>query len=168
MARRNQLQLDHFLPYRLSVLTNVVSGAIAANYDRRFGLSIPEWRVLAVLGENAELSAAQVAQRTAMDKVAVSRAVASLLKARRISRSVASSDRRRSALRLTAAGRQVYAEVVPIALHYERQLLQPLEPADQSALDRILAALLCRAEALGPAQDVPPAQRSRRPDDQSA
>jgi DNA-binding MarR family transcriptional regulator len=153
MARRNQLQLDQFLPYRLSVLTNVVSGAIAASYARRFALTIPEWRVLAVLGENSELSAAQVAQRTAMDKVAVSRAVASLLRARRISRSIASADRRRSALRLTAAGRQVYAEVVPIALNYERQLLQPLEAGDQAALDRILAALLCRAEALGPAQD---------------
>jgi DNA-binding MarR family transcriptional regulator len=156
MARRNPLQLDRFLPYRLSVLTNVVSGAIAASYARRFGLSIPEWRVLAVLGENPELSAAEVAQRTAMDKVAVSRAVASLLRARRLSRTVSAADRRRSALRLTASGRQVYAEVVPIALNYERQLLQPLDAADQAALDRILAALLCRAEALGPAQDAPP------------
>lgn len=151
MARRNNLQLDRFLPYRLSVLSNVVSGAISASYARRFALTIAQWRVLAVLGQSAELSAAEVAQRTAMDKVAVSRAVASLLRARRISRSLTVGDRRRSALRLTAAGRAVYAQVVPLALAYERDLLRSLNAEERLALERILTALLCRAKEMGPA-----------------
>lgn len=67
------LDLEHFLPYRLSVLSNTVSTALAGAYARRFGLSIPQWRVIAVLARTPGLSAAAVAERTAMDKVAVSR-----------------------------------------------------------------------------------------------
>ena len=151
MARRNTLRLESFLPYRLSVLTNVVSTAIAASYARRFKLSIPEWRVLAVLGQTPELSAAQVSLRTAMDKVAVSRAVASLLRTRRVSRAISASDRRCFALSLTAAGHQVYAEVVPVARSYERALLRGLRLNDRRALDRALRLLLRRASVIGPA-----------------
>src|SRR5689334_12108617 len=103
MPRAATLELDRFLPYRLSVLSNIVSTAIAGAYQDRFGLTIPEWRVMAVLAMNPGLSAAEVAQRTAMDKVAVSRAVASLLKERRIAREMARSDRRRSLLKLAPA-----------------------------------------------------------------
>ncbi len=69
------MQLDRFIPYRLSVLTNTVSMVIASAYEREFGLTIPQWRVMAVLARYPELSAIEVAERTAMDKVAVSRAV---------------------------------------------------------------------------------------------
>ena len=79
MARPPKLHLEKFLPYRLSVLSNTVSSAIAAAYFMNFGLSIPEWRVMAVLAANPGLSAAEVTARTAMDKVAVSRAVKSLI-----------------------------------------------------------------------------------------
>jgi DNA-binding MarR family transcriptional regulator len=147
---RSRLRLERFLPYRLSVLSNVVSTAIAGAYAERFGLSIPEWRVLAVLAEEADLSAAEVALRTAMDKVAVSRAVRSLLRERRIERRIAPGDRRRSALRLAAAGKRVYAQVVPFALRYERALVAPLPHAERSALDRILRVLQRRAASLGP------------------
>ena len=74
-----ELDLDRFLPYRLSVLSNRISQAIARLYQARFGFGITEWRVIAVLGRYPELSANAVAERTAMDKVAVSRAVAHLL-----------------------------------------------------------------------------------------
>ena len=110
------LLLENFLPYRLSVLTNLVSTAIAGAYRERFGLSIPEWRVLAVLANSPDLSAAEVAQRTAMDKVAVSRAVRALLKTARLERRMAHTDRRRSVLRLTAAGRLVHAGSPPSRL----------------------------------------------------
>lgn len=80
------LILDRFLPYRLSVLSNTVSTAIANRYTERFDLRIPEWRVLAVLGMQPGLSAADVAARTAMDAVAVSRAVTRLLKQGRLER----------------------------------------------------------------------------------
>jgi DNA-binding MarR family transcriptional regulator len=144
------LLLEDFLPYRLSVLTNLVSNAIAGTYRERFGLSIPEWRVLAVLANSADLSAAEVAQRTAMDKVAVSRAVSSLLQSARLERRMARADRRRSVLRLTAAGRHVHAEVAPFALAYERSLLRPLARAERVALDRALDILLGRAVQIGP------------------
>ena len=151
MAKATTLELDRFLPYRLSVLSNIVSTAISGAYEKRFGLSIPEWRVLAVLAMTPDLSAAEVAQRTAMDKVAVSRAVASLLKQRRIVRQTARADRRRSLLRLSMAGRKVYAQVVPVALHYEQDLLAPLSKQDRAAVDRAVRILLGRATEIGPA-----------------
>jgi DNA-binding MarR family transcriptional regulator len=151
MTRRPDLKLDQFLPYRLSVLTNTVSSAIAAAYSRRFGLTIPEWRVLAVLAENPGLSAAEITVRTAMDKVAVSRAVASLLTRRAIMRSTSVRDRRRSHLELTTQGNKVYAEVVPFARAYEQELLEPLSRAERAALDHLLRVLLGRATEIGPA-----------------
>jgi DNA-binding MarR family transcriptional regulator len=151
MAKVTTLELDRFLPYRLSVLSNIVSTAISGAYEKRFGLTIPEWRVLAVLAMTPDLSAAEVAQRTAMDKVAVSRAVASLLKERRIVRKTARADRRRSLLRLSVAGRRVYAKVVPVALDYEKDLLAPLTQKDREAVDRAVRILLGRAAEIGPA-----------------
>lgn len=157
---RRKFQLDTFLPYRLSALSNVVSHAIAAHYARRFRLSIPEWRVMAVLAQSPGLSAAEVASRTAMDKVAVSRAVASLLRAGRIERRIASGDRRRSVLELSRAGEAVYARVVPVALRYEHSLLEPLSPTDRRTLERLLRVLHGRAMELGQA---PPTDGVGRP-----
>jgi DNA-binding MarR family transcriptional regulator len=150
MAPRPKLHLENFLPYRLSVLSNTVSSAIAAAYFAHFGLSIPEWRVMAVLAANPGLSAAEVTARTAMDKVAVSRAVATLLAAGRLRRTTVKSDRRRTHLDLTPAGTRVYAQVVPVALNYERHLIAPLSARDRATLDRILRVLLGRAIELGP------------------
>ncbi|MEY3337341.1 MAG: hypothetical protein RL245_333 [Pseudomonadota bacterium] len=149
MSETPRLQLDRFLPYRLSVLSNLVSSAIAGSYSSRFGISIPEWRVMAVLAMQPELSAAQVAERTAMDKVAVSRAVSSLLDKGRIERSVSPGDRRRSILKLSAEGVNIYREVVPLALRHEQSLLDVLDSTDRVALERILDTLLGRARVLG-------------------
>jgi DNA-binding MarR family transcriptional regulator len=151
MATHPKLHLEKFLPYRLSVLSNTVSSAIAAAYFMNFGLSIPEWRVMAVLAANPGLSAAEVTARTAMDKVAVSRAVGALLAAGRLHRTTAPADRRRTHLALTRAGERVYARVVPMALEYERSLVAPLSRRDRAALDRLVRVLLGRAVELGPA-----------------
>jgi DNA-binding MarR family transcriptional regulator len=86
-----------------------------------------------------------------MDKVAVSRAVASLLGAGRLQRTTAPKDRRRTHLSLTAAGTRVYARVVPMALEYERNLVAPLNKRDRATLDRLVRVLLGRAVELGPA-----------------
>jgi len=150
------LLLERFLPYRLSVLSNLVSSRIAAHYSERFGLGIPEWRVLAVLAQEPGLSAAEVAERTAMDKVAVSRAVAALQRTGRLERAMDASDRRRSRLRLSAAGAEVYRQVVPVARRLEHDLLDALAPDDRVALDRILRALQSKvrsAAAPRPTQD---------------
>jgi DNA-binding MarR family transcriptional regulator len=152
MTRQQKLRLEKFLPYRLSVLSNTVSSAIAAAYFAHFGLTIPEWRVVAVLAANPGLSAAEVTARTAMDKVAVSRAVAALLAAGRLRRTTVASDRRRTHLQLTTPGIRVYAQVVPMALEYERNLVASLSKSDRDTLDRILRVLLGRAVELGPAR----------------
>ena len=149
MSATPKLELDRFLPYRLSILSNLVSSAIAGSYSTRFGLTIPEWRVMAVLAIEPGLSAAQVAERTAMDKVAVSRAVARLLGKGSLERKMAPGDRRKSMLRLSTAGERIYAEVVPLALEHERALLEVLEDTDRNALERILITLLGRARTLG-------------------
>ena len=146
------LELERFLPYRLSVLANTMSAAIAGAYAERFELSIPEWRVVAVLARSPGLSAAQVAGRTAMDKVAVSRAVAALVRARRVERSVEESDRRRTHLRLTPRGIAVYREVVPWALAYEDAVLRGLPSRTRRTLDSLLDELQRRARMLRPAR----------------
>ena len=144
----DRLILDQFLPYRLSVLSNTVSTAIANRYTERFDLRIPEWRVLAVLGMQPGLSAADVAARTAMDAVAVSRAVTRLLKQGRLERRYTSQDRRRSELRLSVQGQRVYEEIVPIARAYERTLLDGLDATQRLELDRLLQLLTQRADRL--------------------
>ena len=135
------LELERFLPYRLSVLSNRISDAIAREYSQQFALGVTEWRVMAVLGRYPGLSASQVAQRTAMDKVAVSRAVARLLEAGRLSRSADSDDRRRSLLRLSVAGQAIHDEVVPQAIEFEHRLLDGIGSEERASLFRLLDRL---------------------------
>jgi DNA-binding MarR family transcriptional regulator len=139
-----ELDLERFLPYRLSVLSNRVSDAIARVYSQRFALGVTEWRVMAVLGRYPDLSANQVAQRTAMDKVAVSRAVAGLIDAGRLQRDTHGDDRRRSVLRLSADGYRIHDEVAPLALAFEQRLLDGLDAAER----RLLFGLLDRLDEL--------------------
>lgn len=145
---RDTIDLETFLPYRLSVLTNLVSGTIADGYQRRFHLTIPEWRVIAVLSRHPGLSAAEVAEHTRMDAVAVSRAVARLLRAGRLRRTVSPADRRRSVLSVSRAGAAVYREVAPLALGYERELLGALSATQRAVLEQALEALTSRARSL--------------------
>jgi DNA-binding MarR family transcriptional regulator len=144
----DRLHLERFIPYRLSVLTNIVSMSISQAYAREFALSIPEWRVIAVLARFPNVSAIEVAERSAMDKVAVSRAVQRLLSSGRLLRGYDKGDRRRSILRLSAAGRAVYTRVAPVALNYEKQLLDALSASDRRALDRLIGRLVERAREL--------------------
>lgn len=143
-----QLHLDRFVPYRLAVLTNIVSMSIANAYEQEFGLSIPEWRVLAVLARYPNLSAIEVSERAAMDKVAVSRAVRRLVAARRLVRTHDKGDRRRSVLRLSPEGKAIYTRVAPLALRYERRLLDALSAQDRRTLQRLLGQLIERARKL--------------------
>lgn len=144
----DSIELERFLPYRLSVLTNIVSSAIADAYRRRFGLSIPEWRVIAVLSRHPGISATEVAELTRMDAVAVSRAVSRLIRAGRLRRTIARHDRRRSVLSVSPAGAAVYREVAPLALRFERDLLDGMDRAERAALDSALDTLTARALAL--------------------
>lgn len=135
------LDLEHFLPYRLSVLSNRISQTIADTYAGRLGIGITEWRAIAVLGRNPGLSANGVAERTAMDKVAVSRTLARLLERGLVQRDTHGDDRRRSVLELSQAGYRIYDEVVPLALARERDLLAHFSDGERQQLDTLLDKL---------------------------
>ncbi|WP_282610256.1 MarR family winged helix-turn-helix transcriptional regulator [Pelagibius sp. Alg239-R121] len=135
------LELDNFLPYRLSVLNNLVSRALASQYQARFGLSIPEWRVMANLGRAAPLSANEVAERTSMDKVKVSRAISRMQTAGLVKRETDARDNRVSSLKLSAKGKRIYDKIAPMALAWEREFLSVLSEKEITAFDKILEKL---------------------------
>ena len=146
---KDELILEQFLPCRLAVLSHTVSTTIAKVYEKKFGVSIPEWRVIAILGRFPGLSAVEVADRTMLDKVAVSRAVSKLIKNGRIDREFADVDRRRSILNLSTAGQAVHNEIAPLALAFERELLQGISNEDFAAFNVVVERLLDRARQLG-------------------
>ena len=149
---KDELILEDFLPYRLSVLSHTVSTNIARVYDKRFDLSIPEWRVIAILGRFPGLSAVEVAERTMMDKVAVSRAVTKLIKNGRIDRQFADADRRRSILNLSEKGKQVHDEIAPLALKFEQDLLHGLSDEEIHNFNVVMERLLAKARLIGAPQ----------------
>lgn len=140
--------MERFLPYRLAVLTNLVSTKLAAAYAQKFNLTVAEWRVIAIVGRFPNATASEIAERGALDKVAVSRAIASLVAAGRLVRVIDPADRRRARLAMTNAGYNVYRKIVPLARDYERQLLAALEPEDLQALDRLLQSLTARVRTM--------------------
>ena len=149
---KDELILEDFLPYRLSVLSHTISTTIAKVYEKRFGVSIPEWRVIAILGRFPGLSAVEVADRTMLDKVAVSRAVTKLIRNGRIDRQFADADRRRSILNLSDEGRQVHDEIAPLALAFEHDLLQGISADDYDTFNIVIERLLAKARLLGTPQ----------------
>lgn len=144
-----ELILEEFLPYRLAVLSHTVSSKIAGVYEERFKVTIPEWRVIAILGRFPGLSAVEVAQRTMLDKVAVSRAVTKLIKNGRLDREFADADRRRSILNLSEEGRRIHDEIAPLALQFEHDLLHGISEEDYEIFNRVMERLVSRARLLG-------------------
>ena len=140
------LDLEDFLPYRLSVLSNRISAAIARTYEERFGLGVTEWRVIAIVGRYPGVTATEVAERAAMDKVAVSRAVSRLLEAGRLERRENHPDRRAKRLYLSEEGESIHDAIVPAALAFERDLLGALEPEERRRFLRSLERLAEAAE----------------------
>lgn len=141
------LELENFLPYRLSVLAQIVSESLHDLYVGPFDLTVTQWRVMAALGRFAPLTASDVGQRIVMDKVAVSRAVAGLMKRGLVERATDSKDRRRASLALSAKGRTMHARIVPIALEYEERLYAALSPEERTLFDRLTDRLFSHAQA---------------------
>lgn len=142
----DRLNLLAFSPFRLNRLASEFSNALAADYAR-FGIDIPEWRVLATLGQHAEpRSAAYVVRCTRTHKSRISRAVGHLIELGLVARRESGDDRREMMLELTPQGRQTYAELVPILLAREAKLLSGLSEAQRRDFDRLLGAL---EESLG-------------------
>jgi|TARA_B100001057_G_scaffold461399_1_gene513335 DNA-binding MarR family transcriptional regulator len=149
MPMNEELLLENFLPYRLAVTSNTISTTLARAYDKRFNVSIPEWRVIAVLGRFPGLSAVEVAERTLMDKVAVSRAVTKLIKNGRIVREFADTDKRRSILNLSIIGKELHDKIAVLALEFEKELKQEFSSEEMENLNRAMEKLLVRASLIG-------------------
>src|SRR4051812_49411916 len=141
------LRLEEFLPHRLNVLSSLVSQALTRVYGR-YGIGIPEWRVLVTLGENGVLTGKVVGAQTHMHKTKVSRAVAELERRKFLTRRTNRADLREAFLSLTPAGRAVYDELAPRALEFTQKLSEVVAPADRAAFDRAMAALTERSARL--------------------
>jgi DNA-binding MarR family transcriptional regulator len=148
VRRDEPLALERFVPYRIATLAGLLARGASRLYALRFGLLVREWRILAALGAGAPLSAAEVVRRTAIDKGRVSRAVANLVRRGLLVREPDAFDARRTMLRLSQKGRSVYRRVVPLAVARERELLAALTGTERRELERLLAKLHARAEAM--------------------
>lgn len=144
-----KLTLAEFLPYQLSITSNAVSDLIARAYRGRFALKVPEWRLMAVLGERASATQRQLCEATAMDKVTVNRASKALEDRGLIGRAPNAADGRSHHLALTDTGRELYDQIVPLALSVEAELETILGSGEAKALENMLAQLRARVAELG-------------------
>jgi DNA-binding MarR family transcriptional regulator len=137
----NGFRLEDFLPYRLSVASNRVSRLFARRYSQAFGISIPEWRVIAVLGRFGTLSPSAVGEATTMDKVKVSRAAAGLVARGLLKQAPDPRDGRGRKLSLSRKGEAVHQGVVPLARKLEATLSASLGRTEWAALQKALTRL---------------------------
>ncbi|NBN62657.1 MarR family winged helix-turn-helix transcriptional regulator [Pannonibacter tanglangensis] len=151
-ASGEPLRLETFLPYRLSILSEVVSRSLSRIYADRFGIAIPEWRVVATIGQFGRVTARDVGAHSHMHKTKVSRAVAALEGLGYVARSPNPQDMRESFLELTPRGEAMYRELVPQARAFSDALLATLPPEAQKELDSLLTRLQDAARRLGGAE----------------
>lgn len=147
-ADQAPLQLEKFLPYQLNVVASLVSLALSRVYARRYGIGVPEWRVLVTLGQYGVMTGKAIGAQTHMHKTKVSRAVAQLELRKYIARRANRADLRESFLMLTPAGRSVYEELAPRALDFMNRLSEVVDPADRPAFDRAMQELTRRSAEL--------------------
>ncbi|WP_295632937.1 MarR family transcriptional regulator [Novosphingobium sp.] len=131
-------RLADFLPYRLAITSNAVSGVIASEYGDRFGLRVPEWRVMAVLGDAGRLTQRQLVRATLMDKVAVNRACKQLEERGMLARSPNAADGRSHHLALTDDGVSIHAQIWPQAFDTTERIFSCLSEAEREMLRRTL------------------------------
>ena len=137
----NRFNLEDFLPFRLNVLAQEVSERLSEIYDRRFNLDIPQWRILANLASRGEMTAQEVAFVTFSHKSTISRAVTELETRKLIERTTSTKDKRAFAMRLTARGKKLFEQLLPLVLAFERDVLKKLKMSEQKMLLEGLAAL---------------------------
>ena len=143
-GKKRKLVLEEFAPYRIVALGHAISGRLARAY-RGENITIPEWRVLAVIGEVDRVAARDVVRRTPMDKMTVSRAVASLEQKGFVNRAADAEDRRVSMLSLSSEGRKLFDRVAAMALDFEADLLSTLTPDEAAGFGAVMEKLEARA-----------------------
>jgi DNA-binding MarR family transcriptional regulator len=149
---RSTLILGDFLPYQLSITSNAVSDLIARSYQGRFGIKIPEWRVMAVLGERGSVTQRELVAATAMDKVTVNRASKTLVDRGLIGRAPNETDGRSHHLVLTSLGQELYEQIAPLALSVEAEIEGILGQEEARQLIGILAKLRNRVSEIESSQ----------------
>jgi DNA-binding MarR family transcriptional regulator len=159
-AGTGMLDLERFLPYRLAVLAADVSRALSQIYTREFGLSIPEWRIIANLGRFGPLNAGDLAQRSSLDKPKVTRALQKLEARGLVERSIEARDRRQVRLALSRRGRSMLGQIAGLALDWEKDLLSALKASERDSLTRIMASLAKRTEELARSSKTPKPRRT--------
>ena len=142
------LKLEEFLPYRLNVLASLVSQALSRVYAKRYGIGVPEWRLLVTLGQYGVMTGKAVGIHSHMHKTKVSRAVALLERRKLLARRANREDMREAFLSLTPAGRAMYEDLAPIALEFTRRLVEGLDAADSRAFERTVTNLIERSIAV--------------------
>ncbi|MCM5678686.1 MarR family winged helix-turn-helix transcriptional regulator [Schlegelella sp. S2-27] len=142
------LRLETSLLYQFSVISNRVGGTVHALCRERFGVSAAAWRVMAHLGELQPVTAKEIAKRSAMDSVNLSRALNLLDELGYVERRIDPSDRRRIILHLTATGQAVYDEVVPYTIAAEQRLLSELGAAERATLRKLMKRVWERSAAM--------------------
>lgn len=135
------LKLEEFLPYRLNVVASLVSQALSRIYVERYGVGVPEWRVLVTLGQYGVMTGKAVGAHSHMHKTKVSRAVAELEKRKLLTRRANRADMREVFLSLTPAGRAIYEDLAPGAVEFARRLGEAVAPGDREAFERALTGL---------------------------
>lgn len=146
-TRAATLELENFLPYRLNRLADAVSREFQTIYKGRYGLTRPEWRLLATLGQYGTMTATEVGTHSAMHKTKVSRAVSALERRNWLTRQADALDRRIDRLTLTRTGERTYRELVPLARSFEQQIAAALGAQGFGELDarmRQLEAVVLR------------------------
>ena len=141
-------RLDDFLPYQLSTSSNAVSDLIAREYKSRFGLKIPEWRVMAVLGSRGASTQRHLVEATLMDKVTVNRAVKNLVDRALLDRSPNNADGRSHHLMLSATGRDLYDQIMPAAQAMEKKVMAVLGAQEKTELSAMLAKIKNSADSI--------------------
>ena len=140
--KRSKLDLFRFVPFRLNRLAAEVSAALSSEYQERYGLDIPEWRVLATLGfRNDACSAQYIAHCTRTHKSTISRAVTALMKRQLVERVENEDDRREFRLRMTQKGNALYEELIPRLLRKEGEILSCLSVQERKDFARLLGKI---------------------------
>ena len=147
-ADNRTFDLDSFFPYQVRAYHVAVSQSLSSVYTELLGISVNEWRTMAILGSEHHLSASEIVQRASVDKVAVSRAIKGLLKAGYLRRDIDGRDKRRAVLSLTRQGRQAFEKVIPLVRQRENALLQGFSPPEKQTLLKLMQRVQSNAENL--------------------
>jgi len=143
-----RLDLERFLPYRLNVVAEAVSQALSRLYRQRYGIGVPEWRVLATLGQYRGMTAKQIGAHSRMHKTKVSRAVAGLEERGFLSREANPADMREVFLALTPEGDRIYRDLVPEVMNLAAALTADLTSQERQLFDNLLLRIEATARNL--------------------